>query len=370
MNCKQACEQLSEYIDGELDEQSRCALEEHLAGCEACRDELEGLRRTVAAVKNLPTVPAPEELSSRILAAIPARAKERPLRLRMFKALAVAAVVVLAFGIVREVRWMPMRNDAPLPAAPAPADSAAREAEKVGKSEAPERSLAEVPKLKEKPTSLKDDTAKLAEAEDAAPGQPEAAKAMKKEPAPPLEAEAAPADKDAGVKRLDKPKRKAIPSKDSENVKPLGALSARADAAPPAKPTPPAERPSLRKIAPGAPAPAKEAPEAAPAVIRLTAAQLTEATDAVKQILAAGNAQSQVSVTEDEVRFDVALPASAVSAVLKALGDVPGVKLVGDVPVPALKLEKRSLRRRNDAETVRLRIVLQSAAAPAKGATE
>ncbi len=368
MNCKQACEQLSEYIDGELDEQSKRTLEGHLAGCEACRDELEGLRRTVAAVKSLPTVPAPEELSSRILASIPARAKVRPLRLRMLRALAAAAIVVLAFGIVRQVRRMPMRNDAPVPAAPAPADSAARDAEK---SEAPEGALAEDPKLKKKSISLKDETAKLTEAEDAPPGRPEAARAMKKAPTPPVETEEAPADEAAALKQLGRTKQQATPSEGSRNEKTFGALATQPDAARLAKPTPPAERTAPRELAPGAPAPARKPREAAPPVIRLTAAQLTEAADAVKQILAAGNAQSRVSVAEGEVRFDVELPASAVSTVVKALGDVPGVKLAGDVPVPALKPEKRSLRHRNGTETVRLRIILlQFTAAPANKGTE
>ena len=380
MNCKQACEQLSEYIDGELDEQSRRAIEGHLAGCEACRDELEDLRKTIAAVKSLPTVPAPEELSSRILAGIPERAKVRPLRLRMFRALAAAAVVVLAFGIVRQVRQIPMRDDAPPPAAPAPADLAVRDAEKAGKAEAPERSLAEATKPDQKPIPLKADAPTLTEAEGAAARRPETAKtktpaartkAMKKEAAPPMEAEKGPADKDAGVKQLDKPKRKAIPpKKGSENLKTLDALSARAGAARPAKPTAPAGRQSLGELAPGAPAPAKEAREAAPPMIRLTAAQLTEAADAVKRILAAGNAKSQVSVTDNEVRFDVELPASAVSAIVKALGDVPGVKLAGDVPAPAERPRRRGARRENGAETVRLRILLQSTAAPANKGTE
>ena len=47
---------LSAYIDGELPPGRSEALEAHVAACDACRTELDGLRATVAAIESLPEV--------------------------------------------------------------------------------------------------------------------------------------------------------------------------------------------------------------------------------------------------------------------------------------------------------------------------
>ena len=43
MNCKQAKEQLTAYLDGEVTIQQRAAIEVHLAGCQDCAAEREAL---------------------------------------------------------------------------------------------------------------------------------------------------------------------------------------------------------------------------------------------------------------------------------------------------------------------------------------
>jgi anti-sigma factor (TIGR02949 family) len=46
-NCRQLLGSLSEYVDGELDEELCSVLEHHLEGCEDCRIVVDTLRKTV-----------------------------------------------------------------------------------------------------------------------------------------------------------------------------------------------------------------------------------------------------------------------------------------------------------------------------------
>jgi len=55
-------ERLSEYVDGELDEDGRARVEVHVRWCPECRRVLESLRRTVAGLMRL-RVAAPEGLA-------------------------------------------------------------------------------------------------------------------------------------------------------------------------------------------------------------------------------------------------------------------------------------------------------------------
>lgn len=52
-------DRLSALLDDELGEREALAVTRHLAGCAGCRDELEELRRTRAALRDLPQVEAP-----------------------------------------------------------------------------------------------------------------------------------------------------------------------------------------------------------------------------------------------------------------------------------------------------------------------
>ena len=52
-------EMLSDYVDGELPEAERIALEAHLQGCYSCTEELESLRATVLMLRRMPEVEAP-----------------------------------------------------------------------------------------------------------------------------------------------------------------------------------------------------------------------------------------------------------------------------------------------------------------------
>ncbi len=46
-NCRQLLGSLSQYVDGELDDELCNALEQHLEGCEDCRIVVDTLRKTV-----------------------------------------------------------------------------------------------------------------------------------------------------------------------------------------------------------------------------------------------------------------------------------------------------------------------------------
>ncbi len=97
-------EMLSDYIDGELLEAERIALEAHLQGCDSCAEELESLRATVQMLRRMPEVEAPR--SFRITPAavtVPTPPPERPVLLwtmRVSTALAVVAFTVMVAGNV------------------------------------------------------------------------------------------------------------------------------------------------------------------------------------------------------------------------------------------------------------------------------
>jgi anti-sigma factor RsiW len=65
--------QLNEYLDGELEAVARRSLEAHLAGCPACRQALDELRRLEARLDTLPEEPLLADLSARVLERLPRR---------------------------------------------------------------------------------------------------------------------------------------------------------------------------------------------------------------------------------------------------------------------------------------------------------
>ena len=61
---------ISAYVDGQVTESERSRVEAHLAGCDQCRSELEGLRATVSLLRALPELPVPRSFA---LHEVPAR---------------------------------------------------------------------------------------------------------------------------------------------------------------------------------------------------------------------------------------------------------------------------------------------------------
>jgi hypothetical protein len=90
--------QLSPYVDGMLSARETRRLEEHLAQCQACRDELEELRATVQVLAELPLAEAPRSFA---LAAAPApvfrpAARRVEFGLRVATAMAAFVLAVVA----------------------------------------------------------------------------------------------------------------------------------------------------------------------------------------------------------------------------------------------------------------------------------
>jgi anti-sigma factor RsiW len=65
-------EQFSSYIEGDLAQPNKAALEQHLAACGACRTQLESLRRTLGRLGGLR-----EKAPQRFLAGIEAQIRDR-----------------------------------------------------------------------------------------------------------------------------------------------------------------------------------------------------------------------------------------------------------------------------------------------------
>ena len=95
---------LSDYLDGELPEAERIALEAHLQGCDSCTEELESLRATVQMLRRMPEVEAPRSFRLAPAAVTaPTPPPERPVLLwtmRVSTALAVVAFTVMVAGNV------------------------------------------------------------------------------------------------------------------------------------------------------------------------------------------------------------------------------------------------------------------------------
>lgn len=75
MTCDDVRECFIDRLDGTLAPEREALVTAHLEGCAACREELEALRETEAAVRGLPRVAAPEALLERLRAALDAEAR-------------------------------------------------------------------------------------------------------------------------------------------------------------------------------------------------------------------------------------------------------------------------------------------------------
>ncbi len=70
MGCKDMLGNLSAYIDGELEAELCAEIEEHMAGCTNCQIVVDTLRQTVTLYHDHCHEPLPEDVKSRLLAAL------------------------------------------------------------------------------------------------------------------------------------------------------------------------------------------------------------------------------------------------------------------------------------------------------------
>jgi predicted anti-sigma-YlaC factor YlaD len=77
MRCEQASEMMSTRLDGHLDRADIALLEEHIAGCAACRDEWHRLRALDSLLASAPMVEAPVRLRVQVMARLSRRDRAR-----------------------------------------------------------------------------------------------------------------------------------------------------------------------------------------------------------------------------------------------------------------------------------------------------
>jgi len=138
--CGQHRERFGEYLDGEMPEADRSALQAHVAECAECRRELSLLQQTIRAVSELPERTAPvgfRERVTRSLVAGGAQAQGRRIIVLCARALPVAAMLTLVLGLLvyvpgrtptsgpAEARHLAMARRVPEPEAPATRAAAA-----------------------------------------------------------------------------------------------------------------------------------------------------------------------------------------------------------------------------------------------------
>jgi predicted anti-sigma-YlaC factor YlaD len=95
---------LNLYLDGELEPQSRAAVEAHLSACAGCRGELDALRAVFADLEALAPTPPPIDLAPLVLARLaPTPHSHWPAGAWALLAAQIAAVAALAVWLAPEL---------------------------------------------------------------------------------------------------------------------------------------------------------------------------------------------------------------------------------------------------------------------------
>jgi hypothetical protein len=147
---------LSAYLDSQITPTERTRVDEHLASCIVCQNELDGLRRTVTLLQALPRVPVPRAFTLSEAQVGIRRPQAQPIWVGWARGLAavtaIALVAVVAVSLLNQPSWQPAATVARIvPAAEAP-QSAAQPAAPV--ESAPVEALAKAPPPPAAPTAV------------------------------------------------------------------------------------------------------------------------------------------------------------------------------------------------------------------------
>jgi anti-sigma factor RsiW len=77
MDHEQVKERFSDFYDGSLDEATRQAVQEHLSGCESCRNDYADFQHSLAPLRRLNRVAAPMQMRDSVPALIRRRSRGR-----------------------------------------------------------------------------------------------------------------------------------------------------------------------------------------------------------------------------------------------------------------------------------------------------
>jgi anti-sigma factor RsiW len=81
--CRRYRISLSAYLENELDANRNRLLEKHLVDCPECVAVLETFRKTIALCRDLPLLPVPDELHSRIMRLLEREFQPEPSTMRL-----------------------------------------------------------------------------------------------------------------------------------------------------------------------------------------------------------------------------------------------------------------------------------------------
>ncbi len=106
MRCRHIQSMLNRYLDGELSSEQRGDIERHVGACDSCREALERLRATAAALSQLAQPPdIPAGFAERAVIRAARRREQRRVVVPFWKSfspamrLAAAAMVILGLGL-------------------------------------------------------------------------------------------------------------------------------------------------------------------------------------------------------------------------------------------------------------------------------
>jgi anti-sigma factor RsiW len=79
VNCRGVIQELSSYLDGELDAAGLVELDQHLQRCGKCRMVVDTCRKTIQIFCDAEPVPLPEDFRARLHAALERRLGRKPI---------------------------------------------------------------------------------------------------------------------------------------------------------------------------------------------------------------------------------------------------------------------------------------------------